>query len=586
MTPTIITLAISSLLASGILFKHARILTLLAATATLWQAQWLFLTLIDRGLLNGQATQEVYLFGSFLLLTPWLFKLKKWYWPYSTPGSGKKDIAVLITLLIVLSAAWLIQQQNGFQNNDWITHGFYNGDTMTMLSLVQRSMLTDTLVTENPFAANEYLEYPTLLHGGIATLLKGLNITGNWFHYLPIFTYTQILFTIPIFFLLMDVVWPKPISRKFNLLAQTTIIIYVLALSWDAYIYPQSHFFLTNLFLLLTTLLFISNKKNDSGKCWHLTFANLVALILMLSNAVTGAAATALIITYYGTALLNRKESKLTRAIFIPAIIFWISIYLLWSPGDAAFGLPAFSYTAAQSLMKLAPIIIALAISILISEEKFTFLKTATILLMLMSVFTLLFSQRNIIIANAERFVYHALLIGFPLLLPTTIRTAHWLLTNLIYKTSGFINKFNTAFASFLVTAIFILPLLTSIASAHDNLMRKDEQKITLDHRDVLSNISRISEPQDIFLVQPDAPWAVPMFTGHTILRANYWLSPDDATTKIVNRAFRGDKQAQKKALQESDYLIISHEDLNNWNINEEQRIYRGGKISIFKSPY
>jgi|GEM_PF-2078098 len=595
MITAITILALGSVLASGILFKHQRLLTLIAATGTLWSGQWLLLTLIDRTIVSGNTNASLYLIGSLALTLPWLFMWKQWSWPYSTTvGSGKKDFVVIIVLLGVLLAAWLVQSRNGFTNGEWVTHGFYNGDTMTMMALVERSMLSDNLVTQNPFAGNGYLEYPTLWHAGLATLLIGIGIEGDWIHYLPILTYLQILITIPLFFLVMDILWPEPKRKEEKWLgassrmainsAQAIIILFVMAVSWDGYIYPQSHFFLSGLLLVLVGLLITAEKKEAMKRLWWLLPANAIALVLMLSNAVTGAAAVATIVAFYLWHLTSHHNNKQVRIAYGISILLWVAMYLMWSPGDAVFGGLQFSYTAAESIMRLGPVILALAIALLSSRSNKSFISFAITILLAMALFTFLFSQRNIVVANAERFIYQGLIVGFGLLLLPSIRGYYWITNVLKFKTNDFKERFIVLGAISAIIFIVILPALISGARSHDHLMRQDEQVVDLGYRETLSFISDNTKAEDVFLINPEGPWALPMLTGRSMLRANYWLSPKDSILEEVNNAFAGDTDAQVASLQKVNYLVINHEELDNWNLNDHEEIFRGGKLSVYKT--
>ncbi|MGH9856730.1 MAG: hypothetical protein ACRD4B_02690, partial [Acidobacteriota bacterium] len=169
-------LLVASFLASGILFTHKRILTLIAAAGVIFEGSFLFLTLLDRTILASGNSFVVYLIGSCLFAGAGILAIRNWKWPYARPGSGVRDIAVLLTLIFPLLAAFLVFQYNGYQQEAWVAHGFFNGDTATFTALVHRSLFTDGLVTTNPFAATDYLEYPTLLHAAVATMLEDIGI--------------------------------------------------------------------------------------------------------------------------------------------------------------------------------------------------------------------------------------------------------------------------------------------------------------------------------------------------------------------------------------------------------------------------
>src|SRR5581483_6685135 len=77
-------LIVTSLLASGILFRHQRLLTYLAAAGVLWEGQWLLLTLLNRTLLSSVTPNTLFTVGSSLLLVVSIAFIRKWQSPYRT----------------------------------------------------------------------------------------------------------------------------------------------------------------------------------------------------------------------------------------------------------------------------------------------------------------------------------------------------------------------------------------------------------------------------------------------------------------------------------------------------------------------
>src|SRR6185436_6408361 len=142
----------------------------------------------------------------------------------------------------------------------WILHGFYNGDTVTFVSLVQKSLLNPDTLPTNPFAAQTALEYPTLLHQSMAGFLRMWGMGLDWIYFLPTLTYIWICLTVSMMFLWWDILLPEPKDnlrlwlgvpkRWMILLGQVVVSFLVMSLSFDAFVYPQSHFFLFGLFLL------------------------------------------------------------------------------------------------------------------------------------------------------------------------------------------------------------------------------------------------------------------------------------------------------------------------------------------------
>lgn len=570
-------------MASGVLFSHQRVLTYLAAAGVLWEGQRLLLTLLDRTVLEGVETRVVFDMGAVVLLVIWLLFYRRWSFPYrSGAGSGRRDLAVLAVLFVVLTAAWLVVNANGFVDGAWVTHGFYNGDTATFIALVQRSLLTNGLVDTNPFAGGGALEYPTLLHAGVASVLTAVGISGSWLYFLPAMTFLQIIMTVPLFFLLMDVVFPEPNepwkrwfgvpSRLVILAGQAGLVLFVLALAWDNYVYPQSHFFLTGLFLLQTALLIRR----------HVLPASVVALVLMLSNAVTGTAAVAVLIMFYLLQAADLKQEVWQRVGYLAGVVFWVIVFFTFTPGEAAFGLPTFSYTAAPAMIRLGPILVALLAAVWLADKQ-QFLSVAVAVLAAMGFVVFFFSTRNIVVENAERFLYHALVIGFPLLLSLLIRLFYWLRRQLIDTD----RPLGQVVASWLATVALLLATLlpagASVASAHDNLMFKDEQVVTITQWEALDWLQENTEINDVILASPNPPWAVPIFTGRALLRADYWLSPQDELARQVTAAFAGDVAAQEVVFNQADYLLLLQNEQELWDVSAYDQVFSNTAVNIYR---
>lgn len=584
MVSSILLLGLASLVASGVLFAHQRALTYLAAAGVLWEGQWLLLTLLDRTVLEGVETRVVFDSGALILLAIWLLFYRRWSFPYiSGAGSGRRDLAVLAVLFVVLTAAWLVINANGFLDGAWVTHGFYNGDTTTFIALVQRSLLTAGLVDTNPFAGGGALEYPTLLHAGVASVLTAVGISGSWLYFLPAMTLLQIIITVPLFFLLMDVVFPEPNepwkrwfgvpSRLVILAGQAGLVLFVLALAWDNYVYPQSHFFLTGLFLLQVALLIRR----------RVVPASAVALVLMLANAVTGAAAVAVLAIFYWLQAADRKQEVTQRFGYLGGVVLWVIVFLLFAPGEAAWGWPTFSYTAAPAMIRLGPILVALLAAVWLKLDKQQFLSAAVAVLAAMGFVVFFFSTRNIVIENAERFFYHALVIGFPLLLSLLIRLFYWLRRQLIDTDRPLGQVVAGWLAAVALLLATLLPAGASVASAHDNLMFKDKRVVTITQREALDWLAENTGINAIILSSPNPPWAVPIFAGRALLRADYWLSPQDELARQVTAAFAGDRAAQEMILNQADYLLLPQNEQELWDVSAYDQVFSNTAVNIYR---
>jgi len=587
-----ILLAISAILASGVLFSHQRSLTFLAAAGALFEAKWLLLTLIDRLILPNVSSQSVFLVGAVITLIIWLTQIKKWHLPYNTIGSGRRDIPVIILTVIVALGALLIMNANSFTGLELTLHGFFNGDTTTFITLTQRSQATNTLLSANPFAGGGALEYPTLLHAGFATAWQFTNQGLNWLHFLPLMTYVQILITIPLFFLLFDMINPEPEekhklwygikSRWVVLISQTAIIGYILTLSWDHFVYPQSHFFLLNILLLLAALLQKSLSLTKTAQCLPVTIAFVTAIILLFSNAVTGTIALTMTAVFFLLRANDKKRSIAERVTYLVGIPVLALLFLLFTPGEPSFGLPNFSYTAAQDMLRLAPILLLSGTAIFFALGRHNFLVGTVTALFGLAFFTFIFSTRNIVIDNASRFFYYGILFSTPFLLHPLIRLYYFLKREIINTTRTFSEQLFSYVLILISLSLFLLPAGASVASTYDNLLFKDEQTITIADRLALEWLSANTSPEAVILASPNEPWAVPLFTGRSLLRTNYWLSPHDDLEETVNKALAGDQSAQAEAIKAADYLYLSFEEKELWQTLPANEVYNSNNHVIY----
>lgn len=577
-------LILASLVGSGVLFRHQRVLTFLGVAGALFEAQWLLLTLLARTFLLSVEPRWVFVGGAVILLALWSVGYRKWQFPYrASIGSGWRDIIVGIILLLVVTAAWSVARVNGFQGFNWVSHSFYNGDVATFGSLVQRSLITDGLVQENPFAGSGSLEYPTLLHAGVASFFQSVGVGANWLHFLPVLTYLQILLTIPLFFLLFDMLGEKLKEGWGVRVAQGGLVFYVLALAWDNYIYPQSHFFLTGLFLLLVVLLVKAYGQRGLVSYVTAGIAVVLAVLLLLANAVTGTAAVALLGVLALARMSDKKRELGERGAYLVLLAGLAALFILATPGNGAFGMPGFSYTAALDMARLAPIIMVLLITFFLTATLMSFLHIASAVLVLLGFVTFFFSTRDIVIENASRFFYHAILVGFPVLLAPLIQLFYWLRRQLLYVSRGIMEQAVAWVALGAIVLFFLLPAGASVASAHDNLWRKDEQTVKATERLALWWIEENAPPQAIFVASPEAPFAIPFFTGRSLLRTNYWLSPDDIVLNDVMAAFAGDKAAQEKVLGEADYLFLSADERKQWEPLPLKKVFDNTAYVIYQ---
>lgn len=591
-------LGIAALLASGILFNHSRLLTFLATAGVLFEGLWLALTLISSLLLAyGQSVSSVFMGGSILVLLLALFGVKNFRIPWAgLPGSGRRDVVVLILLVVTLASSWMIVSSNGFRDDHtWITHGFYNGDTVTFASLIQRSLATPGLLEENPFSGGGELEYPTLLHSGFARAIAGLGFGYEWLHFLPVLTLIQAALTIPMFFLLVDVLFPEPgegwkkwfgvPSRWAVLGLQGLVILYVLGLSWDNYVYPQSHFFLTGLFLLQACLYAVGHAKSGKAQWMWVGPAVVSTIVLMISNAVTGTAALAVAGVFCLLRADDKKRSVVERMGFVGVAILLVGMFVLFIPGQGSLGvMPGFSYTAAFDMLRLAPVLMLLLFGVWMYRDRIPFIGMSVVGLMALAFIVYVFSSRDIVVANASRFFYHAVLVGFPLLIAPLIQLYYWLRRELLFVSQSFVVKAGSLAAFFVLLGLVLLPAGASVASAHDNLLFQDEQVVDTAMRRAMWWLQANSSPDAVVLTSLEAPWATPLFTGRSLLRADYWLSSDDVLLSEIQAAFEGERVAQEQVFErgQADYLLLTEDERTAWEPVVFEKVFDVNSVVIY----
>ncbi len=590
---TVAILGLAGVLGSGVLFRQKRMMTLLAAAGVLGQMMWLLLTLIDRTIFQEISSEKVYLVGAVLLLAAWLPLYKRWRLPYQNgAGSGRRDIVVIGLMLAVAGGAGMVLGANGFKSEDIVWHGYYNGDTTTLVSLVQRSLISDGLIKDNVFAADVGLEYPTLLHAGIAEALKSLGTGVEWLRLLPIMTYVQIFITVPMFFLLMDLMMPEPDqewkrwlgvkSRWLVSIVQGGIAAYVIALSIDNFIYPQTHFFLTGAFLLLAALVYQLYQARGEDEGLYLLPAAAIALMLLLSNAVTGTAAVVLIAIYHGLIAFDRSRMAWKRGAHLLGVILWLGLFMGLTPGNSSLGAPGYSYEAAAFMLWIAPAFFILVVGSLLQLESKREVVAGVMGLSALTFVVFIFSNRPIVVDNAERFMYQGLIIGSPLLLLPVIRGWYLIRRELILSSRKLPELWAGWTAVLLLLGMIGLPAFSSLARAGDNLLRQNEVVIDSAMRQAGWWIADNTADTAIFLTSPEEPWAVPLLTGRSVVRSDFWLSAKDETLNDVANGFWGDKAAQEKTLQLADYLLLTRDERELWEPLSYDKVFDNKGVVIY----
>ncbi len=583
----------SALIGSGILFHHKRFLTYIALAGVILEAEMLLTTFLHRTIAHSISGPTFYLIAGIVFTTAWLAFYTSWKSPYSVPGSGKRDAYVGIALLIVLASAYPIISANGFVGEEFVLHGFYNGDVATFMSLVQKSFNTTELVSQNPFSANGSLEYPTLLHGTVSDFFSLLGIGKDWLRYLGLMTYVQILLTIPLFFLLWDTVYPEPknpaekwfglSSRAQTYSLELLLTLVAIFLSFDSFVYPQSHFFLIGIFLASLALLAKAALLSGKDQLVPLVTGFSFALLLLMSNTVTGTVAVALAGVLCFVRIFDKKRPILERALFL-LIGFLLLVAMKYaSDGRTAFNHLHFSVSSAGDMVRAGlPALFVIGASLYsLSKKQYLAVSAGIVCLLGFAVFFL--SDRNIVTENASRFLYHGFLIGFVLLLPLIIQLLYWVRRELLLTTRPMSERIAGWILVLCALAIIILPIGISSGTTYMSLLGKDKNTISTNMRIALWWIDDHAPANAIVLANPNEPFMVPMFTGRAMLRAkDYWLSQDDEVAHNLDKAFAGDSAAQKEILPLGSFLLLNKEDAKMWDTTKFKKVADTGDMLVY----
>lgn len=588
----LVALAVASVLASAVLFQHMRFTTWLAAAGILFEGQWLLITLLKRTLFVGSSLETFYLLTSVLLLLLWILMLRSVRWPRFSRTTLLAELMVVVSCAVIVTGLVMVVRHNGYVDGEYVMHGFYNGDTATFIALTERSFTEHTLLEKNPFSGNGPLEYPTLVHAAWANFFLLLGASDGWLQLLEPLTVLMLLCSIPTFFLLWDTVFPEPLepwkkwlgipSRAVVRLLQAGVVLYIVALSWDSYIYPQSHFFLLGIFLVLIALLLRTGKAIGVSQLRFYIPAATLGLILLFANAVTGTAAIAGLLILHLFRANDPTRSISERTFFLITTVAWAGAVVLISPGEAVWGLPGFSYTAALDMLRLAPVVLLLISALILNLERHRLLVGISVGFMTMACATFFFSQRNIVIDNASRFFYHALLVGYPLLIIPLIRGFYTLRRELFLTTRTLFEKTAGLMALSVGLLLFLLPAGASMASNMDALLFKNETRISSEELTALEWV-KTTPTESLFAANPDGPWTIPIFTGRALLRTNYWLSAEDTLQVQVAAAFAGNITAQQRVLQEIDYLYLRTSERASWHLDNDTPVFENDEIVIYQ---
>lgn len=584
----------SALIGSGVLFYHKRVLTYIAVAGALFEAEMLLSTLLHRTVFHSTSGPTFYLIAGIVFLTVWGSLYSYWKSPYTEPGSGKRDAYVVAALLIVLTIAYPIVSKNGYLGEDFILHGFYNGDVVTFASLVQKSFDTSGLVQANPFSANGALEYPTLLHGAVADFFSLLGIGKDWLHYLSIMTYVQIILTIPIFFLIWDLVFPEPrnlAEKWFGVLQrnkvyglQLVLTLVAIGLSIDSYVYPQSHFFLIGIFLMVLALFSKAATLSGNEQKISLLPAFIIALLLLLANTVTGTIAIALAGTLCLIRIFDKKRTVSERAFFLLLGILLVLSMKLASDGRTALNNPHFSVSSAGDMIRAGlPALFVLAASLYHLSRK-QYVAVASGITCLLGFIAFFLSNRNIVTENSSRFLYHGFLIGFVLLLPLAIQLLYLIKRELFFTTRPMSEKIAGWAITISAALILLLPIGISAGNTYGSLVFGEARTISQGMKIALWQIDATVPRDAVIITNPNEPYMVPLFTGRAMLRTkDYWLSQEDDIAKMLTAAYSGDKQAQTDILDYGSFLFLTKEEQLNWNTSKLKKVADSGDVIVYE---
>lgn len=590
----LVLLGISALFGSGVLFEHKRSLTYIGLAGVLFELQLMATSFVARSYMPTYNLATLFLVAGILYTAFWVSQYKKWTSPYTTPGSGIRDAFVGLVLIIVIAGAYPIVKNNGFVGENFVLHGFYNGDVVTFASLIQKSFDTTALVSQNPFSGNGYLEYPTLLHGTFADFFTFIGIGNDWLHYLGLMTYAGIFLTVPLFFLLWDTVWPEPShpaerwfgvpSRIYVYLLQAIITLFAIGISFDSFVYPQSHFFLMGLELALIAVFVRAAQLQGTRQIVLCIVGIMGAFLLLQANTVAGTVAAALAGTLALLRVFDKKRGVQERAVFFIVGIIIMNILSAVTDGRTQFNNPHISVSAAGEMLRAGFPALAVLFASICSLSRKQYSAVACILVALLGFGTFLLSDRAIVTENASRFLYHSLLIGFSLLLPFVIQVIYAIRRELLFT----LRPIPEIIAGWIgiagVLGILVLPVAISAGSTYLSMVKSTPYTVSLSDRALLWWIDEHTAPQDVVITSGDPPYTIPLFTGRAMLRAkDYWLSLDNDVATVLQQAYSGDTAAQQSVLKQGQFVILTKNEATLWNTTTLTKMFDDGSIAVYK---
>ncbi len=450
------------------------------------------------------------------------------------------DLAIVLIFALVFGGAYLILQKNGYhaRNTDagYIAHSFFNGDTFTLFALTKFSQHTGKFPLYSPFEASASLEYPGLFPYALGKILNWLKLDVT--RDLTPFFYLQIFATVASFFLLARLIFQE--EQKHIIFTLLTVI-YLLFLSWDSYIYPQIHFFLTGLFLIL--VLFITKIDLERNLVWFIP-AFILVNILFFSNKVLGLAAIVLFSIFALFHFFQRRIKIWQKALLFLALGELIFIFLRQNTGEGFFTLPKLHYAALPSML-----LFSLPCIFLLYFGSNGAKKTPVLYLSILSLITLSWviffaAKRTIFVDNASRFLYLALMSGFFLLLDSLPRFLQEAMRKFLYFDEGRYQSFLNLASWFFIFVFIGMPALYVAVVAEKSLLQEDYHFIKSAELAAFSWIENNIPIEKTFLRTIDdkafqkesSAFSLPAFTGRSQFTADYWLARNEERKEFAKK--------------------------------------------------